>query len=111
MAARKGKCNCNRRGSRNPCNAYPRINDHFAFPIRPRQSSRRLLRLVTVAALLAAAFGSHSVAQDVPPEEAFQVMRPTPAGPRITPFLQYQADQAWRQDEARQRLWNSIRNE
>src|ERR1700730_7432676 len=71
----------------------------------------RLFRFVTLAVLLTWVFEFHSVAQDLPPKEAFQVIRPTPAGPRITPFLQYQADQAWRQDEERQRHWDSIRDE
>ena len=71
----------------------------------------RLSRFVTLAVLLTWVFEFHSAAQGIPPKEAFQVIRPTPAGPRITPFLQYQADQAWRQDEERQRHWDSIRDE
>jgi cephalosporin-C deacetylase-like acetyl esterase len=66
---------------------------------------------VTGAVFLTVPFGLHSAAQGVPSKEAFQVMRPTPAGPRITPFLQYQIDQAWQQDEVRQKLWRSIRTE
>src|SRR6266404_5420144 len=52
-----------------------------------------------------------SSAQNLPPADAFQVLGQVPAGPRITPFLQYQLDQAWRQDEARQRNWESIRTQ
>ncbi len=52
-----------------------------------------------------------SSAQNLPPADAFQVLGQVPAGPRITPYLQYQLDQAWRQDEARQRDWESIQSE
>ena len=38
-------------------------------------------------------------------------MQQAPAGPRITAYLQYQLDEAWRQDEARQRDWETIRSE
>lgn len=49
--------------------------------------------------------------QDVPPADAFEVLQKEKPGPRITPFLQYQLDQAWRQDEEQQRIWQSIRTE
>jgi hypothetical protein len=52
-----------------------------------------------------------SSGQNAPPAEAFEVLQNTKAGPRITPFLQYQLDEAWRQDEAQQRVWDSIQNE
>jgi pimeloyl-ACP methyl ester carboxylesterase len=52
-----------------------------------------------------------SWAQNAPPQEAFQVLEKVTSGPRITPFLQYQMDQAWRQDEIQQRIWESIRTE
>ena len=51
-------------------------------------------------ALLAAAAWSPAVlaAEDLPPVEAFQVFEQSlPPGPRITPYLQYQAEQAWKQ--------------
>ena len=50
-------------------------------------------------------------AQEVPSNDAFQVLRPEPAGPRMTPYLRYQLDLAWRQDEARRRKWEAIRDE
>ncbi|MGH9494712.1 MAG: hypothetical protein ACRD3B_06925, partial [Candidatus Sulfotelmatobacter sp.] len=34
-----------------------------------------------------------------------------PSGPQITPYLQYQTDLAWRQDEARLRAWSAVRTE
>ncbi|HYK40664.1 MAG TPA: acetylxylan esterase [Candidatus Eremiobacteraceae bacterium] len=49
---------------------------------------------------------------DPPPPEFFRVLKgPLPSGPRITPYLRYQAEQAWKQDEARQRAWDGIRDE
>jgi hypothetical protein len=50
-------------------------------------------------------------AQGVPPKDAFQVLQQPAAGPRITPFLQYQLDLAWRLDEERQRTWEAVRTE
>jgi cephalosporin-C deacetylase-like acetyl esterase len=51
-------------------------------------------------------------ADDSPPPEAFRVReQPLSPGPRITPFLQYQAEQAWREDTDRQRAWDGIHNE
>lgn len=48
-------------------------------------------------------------ADDAPPTEAFQVRTSAlPSGPRITPFLAYQTEQAWSDDAARQRKWESI---
>src|ERR1700739_140926 len=52
-----------------------------------------------------------SLAQNAPPAGAFEVLENTKAGPRITPFLQYQLDQAWRQDESQQKVWESIQSE
>src|SRR5690349_24901008 len=49
---------------------------------------------------------------DPPPPEFFRVMtQPLPPGPRITPYLRYQAEQAWKEDEARQKAWDAIRDE
>jgi len=51
-------------------------------------------------------------AADSPPPEAFHVLpvdgqdRPT-----ITPYLRYQTEMAWRQDEQRRQLWTGIRTE
>jgi len=51
-------------------------------------------------------------ADDSPSREAFLVReQPLPPGPRITPFLQYQAEQAWREDDDRLRAWDAIHNE
>ncbi|HVH71211.1 MAG TPA: acetylxylan esterase, partial [Candidatus Dormibacteraeota bacterium] len=49
---------------------------------------------------------------DAPPPEYFRVLKqPLPAGPRITPYLRYQAEQGWKEDEARQKAWNAIHDE
>src|SRR3989440_4887528 len=51
-------------------------------------------------------------ADDSPSREAFLVReQPWPPGPRITPFLQYQVEQAWREDDDRLRAWDAIHNE
>lgn len=63
--------------------------------------------------LLAALSGAAMVvsAQEVPPTDAFQILSPGPAGPQMTPYLRYQLDLAWRQDEARRRNWELVQNE
>jgi pimeloyl-ACP methyl ester carboxylesterase len=67
-----------------------------------------LLALLAAVALAPAALA----AEDLPPVEAFQVFEQAlPAGPRITPYLQYQADQAWKQDAERRAAWAAIRDE
>ncbi|HEX2661830.1 MAG TPA: acetylxylan esterase [Candidatus Acidoferrum sp.] len=49
---------------------------------------------------------------DPAPPEFFRVLRQPPAsGPRITPYLRYQAEQAWMEDEARQKTWDAIGDE
>src|SRR6266581_8740836 len=62
---------------------------------------------------LVATFSAHALLFAVaPPPEAFRVFKQTPApGPRITPYLKYQTEQAWREDELRRRNWEGIRNE
>jgi hypothetical protein len=54
---------------------------------------------------------STSSAQSAPPADAFEVLQKPKDGPRITSFLQYQLDEAWRQDEAQQKNWESIQTE
>ncbi len=51
-------------------------------------------------------------ADDAPPADAFQVLAQTfPMGPHITPYLRYQAEQAWEQDKERQAAWAGIHTE
>jgi hypothetical protein len=61
--------------------------------------------------LSALVFSPTSLAQDAPPADAFEVMQQPKAGPGITPFMQYQLDEAWRQDEAQRKTWESIKTE
>ena len=45
-------------------------------------------------------------------DDPFTVIRPAPdAGRRITPYLSYQLDMAWQQDDVRRARYESIRNE
>jgi dienelactone hydrolase len=46
-----------------------------------------------------------------PPPEAFSVLPLASSGPQITPYLQYQTELAWREDEARMRVWDGILTE
>jgi len=66
---------------------------------------------IASVSLFSSFVGSRSAAQNAPPPQAFQVLPQVPAGPRITPYLQYQMDIAWREDEAQQREWDAIRTE
>lgn len=49
--------------------------------------------------------------QDVPPPSSFLVFPAPTEGPRITPYLKYQTEMAWRQDEARRKQWESLKTE
>ena len=66
-----------------------------------------------IGVLLASVSAFCSLAGTDPPSgELFRVLnQPGAPGPRITPYLRYQAEQAWREDEARQKAWEAIRNE
>ena len=63
--------------------------------------------------LLALALASATLAADEPPpKEAFQVLQQASApGPRITPYLRYQTEQAWKQDDERRAAWRAIHTE
>jgi pimeloyl-ACP methyl ester carboxylesterase len=63
--------------------------------------------------LLAAALATATRAADEPfTPQAFQVFEQTlPIGPRITPYLRYQTEQAWKQDDERRAAWTAIRDE
>src|SRR5439155_9963221 len=52
-----------------------------------------------------------AVGDSTPPPDAFSVLPIVPPGPQITPYLQYQTEMAWREDEKRMRLWDGIRTE
>src|SRR6266481_489828 len=72
----------------------------------------RIVRPCILAALAGASSFTTLATEDAPPAKAFCVReQPLARGPRITPFLQYQAEQAWREDEERVRAWEAIRDE
>src|SRR5437879_4526809 len=52
-----------------------------------------------------------ALSQTEPPPDAFRLLAPPSKGPQITPYLQYQTDMAWQQDEQRIAAWRSIRTE
>ena len=66
-----------------------------------------------VLAVLAGAIALHALAaEDPPPPQSFLIReQPLLPGPRITPFLQYQAEQAWREDDDRRKAWDAIHDQ
>ena len=56
-------------------------------------------------------FGVHAWSQAAPPPDAFRILAPRSNGPQITPYLQYQTDMAWKQDEERIAVWRSVQTE
>ena len=49
---------------------------------------------------------------DDPPPEAFRVLPPAAnEAPTITPYLKYQTEMAWQQDDQRRKEWEEIRTE
>src|SRR5580765_453818 len=49
---------------------------------------------------------------DGPPPDAFRVLPPVTAeGPTITPYLKYQTEMAWNQEDERRKEWAQIRTE
>jgi len=66
-----------------------------------------------ILAVLAGTMAMHALAADDPPAPQSFLVReqPLPPGPRITPFLQYQAEQAWREDDDRRKAWDAIHDQ
>ena len=56
-------------------------------------------------------FAIRGYSEELPSPRAFQVYNDPIPGPRITPYLRYQLDQAWQQDANRIRQWAAIRTE
>jgi pimeloyl-ACP methyl ester carboxylesterase len=71
------------------------------------------MRRLSLLLLLSVALAPATLAADEPlATQAFQVFEKTmPMGPRITPYLQYQTEQAWKQDDERQAAWGAIHDE
>ncbi len=68
---------------------------------------------VSIAAVLQLCLLAVSaLAADAPPPEAFRVLPPVMAGkPEITPYLRYQTEMAWHEDDLRRAAWEGIRTE
>ena len=61
---------------------------------------------------LCAACASWAAAADEPPADAFRIFSPAAkAAPVITPYLQYQTEMAWLQDDERRKEWSGIETE
>ena len=67
--------------------------------------TRPRIMAVLVAAI---AFPAWAAADDPPPQSFRVLEQPLASGFRTTPFLQSQAEQAWREDEQRQKVWDAI---
>ena len=79
-------------------------------------SSSTWRRAWTAAALsglaAAAAAAAVNAGAQTPPPEAFQLLpQPAEAGARITPYLRWQLERAWSQDDARQAAFAAVRTE
>ena len=48
---------------------------------------------------------------DAPSPDAFRILPQSAVGPTITPYLRYQTELAWRQDEQRRTRWASLKTE
>src|SRR5215475_4136439 len=74
---------------------------------RGQVSARRAL----LGFLLAAAGALVARAEEPPGQDPCRVLREEPPGPRMTSYLRYQLDLAWRLDEERLRAWEGLRTE
>jgi cephalosporin-C deacetylase-like acetyl esterase len=79
-----------------------------AVPVYMEMSScmKHLLMILVLACSVVRAQSS-----DVPPAESFRVLPPSAEGPSITPYLRYQTEMAWRQDDQRRKQWETIGTE
>src|SRR5262245_54016128 len=72
---------------------------------------RRVWQLLRVLGLIAVMAGAPRAALAQPPASTFTVLAPDAEGPRITPYLTYQIDMAWGEDEGRRARFASIGTE
>jgi hypothetical protein len=71
-----------------------------------------MIRPCLMAVLAGAMACCALAADDPPPPQSFRVCeKPLVPGPRITSFLQYQAEQAWREDDDRRKAWDAIHDQ
>jgi hypothetical protein len=55
---------------------------------------------------------ANTFAADEPPAEAFRVLPPAAKeAPVISPYLKYQTEMAWEEDDQRVKAWSAIRTE
>src|SRR5262245_43286011 len=66
---------------------------------------------IFVALALTTALSTVDTTPALPPADAFIVLERQPDGPRITPYLAYQTEMAWRQDDRRRATFASVRTE
>lgn len=71
----------------------------------------RVARTTPFVAAILCAFAGNIFAADTPPTAAFRTLEVLPAGPRITPYLKYQTEMAWREDDSRRKQFDQIRDE
>lgn len=70
-------------------------------------SSKKMKFIVAVCIVCTSLSG-----MDTPPPDALRVLPHTSApGPTITPYLKYQTEMAWLQDDQRRKRWASLRTE
>src|SRR5262245_8788325 len=64
-----------------------------------------------ILTLVLTGFGVVGATPLAAPSDPFTVLVPQPDGPRITPYLSYQTDMAWRQDDRRRARLATVRTE
>jgi len=75
-----------------------------------RIARQRMKRVLILG--LCAACASWAAAADGPPADAFRIFPPAAKeAPLITPYLQYQTEMAWQQDDERRKEWSGIETE
>ncbi|HEY7511248.1 MAG TPA: alpha/beta hydrolase, partial [Vicinamibacteria bacterium] len=67
--------------------------------------------MTRAAAVLVFALAGPASAAEAPPADAFRVLEPVEAGPRVTPYLKHQLARAWRLDDARRAAFEAVRTE
>jgi pimeloyl-ACP methyl ester carboxylesterase len=69
------------------------------------------MRSILIFGFCAACVLTVSAASE-PPAEAFRVLPPAVAeAPAISPYLKYQTEMAWQEDDQRRKIWDGIRTE
>src|SRR5215469_8336653 len=69
------------------------------------------MKMLLIAVICALCCSASLSGSDSPPPDAFRVLPQSPAGATITPYLRYQTDLAWCQDQQRRIRWASLKTE